>query len=265
MATIAQAIRSAQTNSDPQLRIPETTQPPPLPASMPDAGKKPACPLCNDLGQVREDVPFGHPKFGKLVRCQCRADEDSARLQALSGLSQAELAIRLDDIGTTGRPGTQAMLEACREFIARPAGILTLWGGVGNAKTMALQGIVNALQLRGAVYVTAFDLISYIRSAFNAAREIRDDDAYSRLCRFERVRVLAIDEFDKVRTTDWVLEQLTDLIDKRYRSGIAGEAGTVLAMNADPAGQPEWIYSRLVDGRNRIIRNADRDLRPYLD
>lgn len=237
---------------------------------MPRASTQPTAPAesclqCHDLGYVREDVPVGHPLFGKLVRCSCKAEEDVRRLQALSGLRRAELAIRLSNIDTSGRPGTQQMIEACRAFVSDPAGILTLWGSVGNAKTMCLQGVVNELQILGAVYVTAFDLLSHIRAAFNAQRQVQDDDAYARLCRFERVRVLAIDEFDKARITDWAMEQITDLIDKRYRGGIDRSLGTLLAMNADPALQPEWIASRLADGRNRIIHNADGDLRPILE
>lgn len=210
------------------------------------------------------DLPVGDPNFGKLQRCSCKAEEDVARLRALSGLHGTELGIRLSDIDVSAGLGAARMVAACREFIAYPVGILTLWGGVGNAKTMALQGVVNELQSVGAVYVTAFDLLSYIRSAFNAKREVLDDDAYSRLCRFERVRILAVDEFDKVRVTDWVAEQLTDLIDKRYRGGIYGEIGTLIAMNSSPEEQPDWIASRLKDGRNRIVHNADADLRPVL-
>ncbi len=173
--------------------------------------------------------------------------------------------MKLPDIAASTGPGTRRMVEACQAFVQNPLGILTLWGGVGNAKSTALQACVNELARLGAVYVTAFDLLSYIRAAFNADRKVQNDDAYSRLLRFERVRILAIDEFDKVRSTDWAAEQITDLIDKRYRAGIEGEAGTLIAMNGNPANLPEWIASRLADGRNRIIHNTDRDVRPFMD
>ncbi len=261
METLAQALPSSSRPS-PRPRRPISTAPP---GSMPVTAPAEQCPQCHDLGYVREDVPLGHPHFGKLLRCGCKAGEDARRLQALSGLIGAELVIRLKDLDTAGRPGTEQMLRACRAFIERPSGMVTLWGGVGNAKTMALQAVVNELQALGAVYVTAFDLLSYIRTAFSARQEVQDDDAYSRLLRFERVKILAIDELDKVRVTDWVTEQLTDLIDKRYRGGIDGSLGTLLAMNRDPADQPEWIASRLLDRRNRIVHNADSDLRPYLE
>ncbi len=158
------------------------------------------------------------------------------------------------------------MLKACRSFVEDPVGILTLWGGVGNGKTMCLQAVVNELIERGvmSIYITAFDLFSHIRDAFNARREVVSESAYNRLGRFERVRVLALDEMDKVRPTDWMQEQLTHLIDKRHRHGLDGKNGTLIAMNTDPALQSDWIASRLMDGRNRVVHNTDADLRPML-
>ena len=224
------------------------------------------CNVCGGVGWVRVEVPLGHPQFGKTVRCDCKVQEDSNRLQQLSGLTEGERRITLDGIETAGRTGTSKMVNACRTFVQQPTGILTLWGGVGNAKTMALQAVVNALVAKNvdAVYVTAFDLFSHIRAAMNEKREVMNQGVYERLVRFENVTVLAVDEFDKIRVTDWVMEQVTDLIDKRYRFGLDGSAGTVLAMNSDPAGQPEWIASRLLDGRNHVVYNPDRDIRPAL-
>jgi len=201
------------------------------------------------------------------VRCSCKAGEDAERLQRISGLNAEERKIKLADIEIASRPATVEMVKSCELFLKEPFGFLTLWGGPGNAKTMALQAVVNDLLncRRSAVYVTAFDLISFIRSAFDGQRNVMNDNAYERLLRFERVDVLAIDEFDKLRVTDWVMEQLTDLIDRRYRGGISGLSGTLIAMNSDPKEQNEWIASRLFDGRNRVIHNTDSDIRSKLE
>ncbi|MEP7135810.1 MAG: AAA family ATPase [Chloroflexota bacterium] len=143
---------------------------------------------------------------------------------------------------------------------------MTLWGGPGNAKTMALQAVVNHFVNNNtdAVYVTAFDLISYIRAAFQKTKgndlQVIDDSAYARLGKFEHVKLLAIDEFDKVRVTDWVQEQFTDLIDRRYRLAQDEQVGTMIAMNDDPRNLPAWIYSRLA--QNIIVHNGDSDMRP---
>jgi len=34
------------------------------------------CPICKGAGYVREDVPVGHPHFGRAIICDCRAVED---------------------------------------------------------------------------------------------------------------------------------------------------------------------------------------------
>jgi len=222
--------------------------------------------MCGDIGHYRLEVPYGDPRFGKLFRCPCKGQEDAERLQRLSGLTNTERLITLDQIETGDRPGTLAMVDQCREFIHHPYGMMTVWGGSGNAKTMALQAVVNHFINANteAVYVTAFDLISYIRSAFIKTDkndlQINDGSAYQRLIRFEHVRILAVDEFDKINVTAWVQEQLTDLIDRRYRLAQDEQAGTLIAMNDDPRNQPSWIYSRLA--QNTIIHNADSDMRP---
>jgi DNA replication protein DnaC len=217
------------------------------------------------MGWIRSDAPFGHPDFGKMVRCACQATHDAERLQRLSGLSDREQSIRLDDIDSTGGVGTQNMVAALRRFIQTPAGIVTIYGTPGNAKTTGLQAAVNELRLLGieAVYVTLFDLVSHIREAFNASdRTVKSESAYDRLCRWEAVRVLALDEFDKVKhQTDWVLDQITDLIDKRYRTGLDGTTGTLIAMNDHIADLPGWIASRLQDDLNQVVENLDPDMR----
>lgn len=226
------------------------------------------CNVCDDTGFYRYDVPLGDPRFGKLIRCGCKANEDAKRLQRLSGLTDFERSQTLDHIETEDRPGTMAMVMHCKRFIKFPNTMLTLWGGSGNAKSMALQSVVNHFvdDHVEAIYITAFDLISYIRAAFQKSSgndlTIKDDSAYQRLAQFERVRILAIDEFDKVRVTDWVQEQLTDLVDRRYRLAMDERAGTLIAMNDDPRNLPSWMYSRLA--QNVIVHNSDSDMRPQM-
>lgn len=214
---------------------------------------------CDGSGWYRLDVALGDPRFGKLQRCVCKQAEDAAKLQKLCGLTASERDYRLSRIlpdGDTGR-----MVQAASDFVQSPAGILTIWGTTGNAKTVVLMSVVNECVERGigAVYLTGFDLVGYIRDAFK-----EDESALARIRRFENVPVLCLDELDKVKWTEWVEEQITELIDRRYRLGLEGGYGTVIAMNKNPNELPTWIYSRLSDGRNKIIKNADEDMRPLM-
>jgi DNA replication protein DnaC len=233
------------------------------PRSVPNE-QPPVCETCAGDGFYRQDYPVGHPQYGKLTRCGCKAQDDAARLQRLSGLTDTERRLKLSDIKTDARPQTRDMVRRCFAFLECPYGFLTIHGTSGNAKTVALQACVNSMVGRSAeaVYITAFDLISHIRDAFTDSNEVKDDSAYSRIVRFGTVAFLAIDELDKVRNTPWVEEQITDLIDRRYRLGCDHQAGTMLAMNGDPRELPGWIYSRISQGE--IVRNDDPDLRPFL-
>ncbi len=225
-------------------------------------GADPNCPSCGGLGVYSLNVPLGDPRYGKLFDCECTAAFRAARLQQISGLNPDEQQITLNDVIESG-PGTAAMLTAARSFVAQPAGFLTLWGGPGNAKTLTLQGIVNECIQHNimAVYVTCLDLLDYLREAFNEKQDGRYESAWKRMERFTNIQVLCIDEVDKVKPSEWTIERETAIFDKRYRQGLACRAGTVLAMNANPDRLPDWIYSRLSDGRNRIIENRDPDMR----
>lgn len=184
----------------------------------------------------------------------------------MCGLNDSERSVRLDDIDTHDKPGTLEMIKAARRFIDSPGHIITLWGGPGNAKTAVLMGVVNELVQVGceSVYTTFADLESWVRDAFDEKRHDEFGSAKVRIERLANIHVLAIDEFDKVKVTPWLDELRFDLLDKRYRSSLDGRTGTLLAMNCRPSALPEWIFSRLSDGRNTMIENRDRDMRPLM-
>ena len=213
------------------------------------------CAKCSGSGVMIDPLGFGRP-------CpECEPRRKAARMQAISGLNADERAVRLSDINFTGG-GTDEMIVAARTFLVQPSGFLTLWGGPGNAKTMVMQAIVGECLARSmpAVYTTFYDLAGYVREAFRSDSE----SAWRRVQRFQSVRVLCIDEFDKLRETEWLRELETAIIDRRYRDGLAGLVGTVIAMNESPDALPQWISSRLRDGRNRIVHNADPDVREMM-
>lgn len=193
----------------------------------------------------------------------CSHRRMSERLQTFSGLTSQERRASLDHI--TCEPGTDTarMVDAARAFIAEPVGMLMIYGSCGNAKTVALQAVVNALLARNvpAIYLPFYDVLSYVKEAFkpNAI-----DSAWDRLGKLQRTRVLCIDEIDKVKQTEWVAELQTELFDLRYRRGLAGECGTVLAMNGDIEDLEPHLRSRVKDGRNVVIYNGDRDMRPLM-
>lgn len=243
----------------------------PFPIRQPDDR---GCAACDHTGWLSFDVPPGHPHFGRLVPCECRAAERAEFLPRVCGLNAVERLHSLDDLIVIS-PATRLMVEAARAFVDRPVGFLTLHGSHGNGKTSTLQGIVNALIARNvmAVYVTAYDLVEWVKQAFQ-----RDDDsAWSRILKFQSAPVVCIDEWDKARLTEYALELQTAIINRRDRDALAGISGTVLAMNDGRRrtdngawieygfdALPSAIRSRLLDGRYRVVQNNDPDRRPNM-
>jgi DNA replication protein DnaC len=201
-----------------------------------------------------------------LKPCSCNEEVRAIRqrkLQQITGMTEAELDLRLPDLHGRNED-TQAMKDAAAEIVEDPYGILTVWGGAGNGKTLALQAIVNELreryEMEGA-YVLFSDLIDWVRAGFDDESEETERQRYEFI---RSVPALAVDEVEKTRLTDYSDEFRFKFLDHRYRLATSGDAVTVLAMNCDPKELPYHIYSRLNDGRFQIVENQDSDVRPHL-
>lgn len=188
--------------------------------------------------------------------------------QRISALTQEEKTLRIPDIVTTNRPDTKKMMNAIQQFIKSPIGMLTIHGSNGSGKTAALIVAVNECLANDtpAIYIPAYDLLNWIQDAF---RKDSTTTALDRLNQLKGAPVLAIDEFQAVKQTDWRVEQLENLIDYRHRQGLDGKAGTLIAMNENPHKMgSSRIYSRLKHGGNApgnpIIENNDPDIRENL-
>ncbi len=209
----------------------------------------------------------------RLEPCHCNT---SARLEAearqreqiaKSGLLDSELQHTLDDILHRGE-GSARMITAVKDMAGdTPFGMLTLWGGSGNGKTLALQALTNEFIRKGhtARYRTLAQLLNELRGGYADGR-FEKDKRYEEfaLCRF-----LAVDEFDKPRMTEFAQEAVFELIDDRYRWGMqsgANQRFTAIAMNVPPDTLPTYLYSRLRWGIEaergfRIVHNTDDDCR----
>lgn len=220
------------------------------------------CVACQDTGWVDAPLPGGIQNQEHCPVCYERNEID--RLQALCGLTDRERLVNLSDIKyTRSDSDTARMVRAAADFIANPIGILTIVGTCGNAKTLTLQAVVNHFVRSNmlAIYTTFVDAVSYVREAFS---DESAGTAQSRVARLQNVTVLALDELDKVKPTDWVREVETQLLDRRYRDGLAGKCGTVIALNGSLDDLPSHLSSRLRDGRNVVVTNNDTDLRPLM-
>lgn len=254
------------------------------------------CQICNDTGlryaEPGEIISWRsfdgssttitvQPHQVKMFNITCEAclpkrnEAQRSHYQEISGMTEAEREHRLKNIITNAKtPGTAAMKQAAQELVDGKTFMLTIYGSNGNAKTLALMAIVNEMLDKGipAMYVTASDMLEWIRDAFNSDGSPKDGggSAFERLERLKGIMCLAVDELQAIKETAWTTEKLDNLVDARYRRAIAGDGYTVFAMNEHPEGLSSRIYSRLkdrrlrADGESPIIENLDPDLREHL-
>lgn len=209
------------------------------------------CQQCLDTGYLREDVPFGHPKFGVYEPCACRMEEVNARKAKRSRLTPEMQTFTLD--GFRAREGLLDVTPVLRDALDRASGWVTLSGPFGVGKTFLLAATVNEARLAGklAIYTTIADLLDDLRSSFDP----KSGENFGTIFHdFATADVLAIDEIEKFRATAWAEEKFFQLIEQRYRAW--ADCLTVLATNrrlnqeiVAETRYPGYLESRIKDGR----------------
>jgi len=204
-------------------RVPDVPgAPPPRPA---DQLGDPDCPHCHGVGYLRQDLPVGHPDFGKLEICTCRQPEVQARLRdQLFRLSRLEELRHLtfDTFAPQGRGGlgeresdsVQRAHDEARRYASERRGWLLLQGDFGCGKTHLAAAIANACVAQGipSLFLTVPDLLDALRFAYQDG-EISFED------RFEQIRrapMLILDDFGTQNATEWAREKLFQLLNQRY-------------------------------------------------
>jgi DNA replication protein DnaC len=211
-----------------------------------------ACPLCDGLGFVREEVPIDHPDFGKLFPCRCRlAEIEHRRLQRLRSLSNLEHLSRmtLDTFVPEGYglpPDKAANLhlayDTARQYAERPEGWLILFGGYGCGKTHLAAAIANRAIERGqaVLFVVVPDLLDHLRATFGPNSPVSYDE------RFDEVRsapLLILDDLGTQSSTAWAEEKLFQILNYRYTARLP----TVVTSNQRLEEIDLRIRSRMVD------------------
>lgn len=155
-----------------------------------------------------------------------------------------------------------AAYQAAADLLTQsgPAGLVTFHGQYGTGKTHMLQGVVNGFRLKEtlSVYRTMADLLADIRRRFGETSGI---DAEAVIDHYRHVKVLCIDEVDKVHLTSWAQETMFRFLDSRYQE--RDRLLTVLAMNTrleDLPSEPGYLHSRMEGGR--IVEVGGVDMRP---
>lgn len=230
---------------------PDVPQPDNGVAAQPDSTEY-LCPICGGTGYLRQDVPVGHPNFGKLAKCRCQLEDDETkRLDKLIKISNMKLMTRFnfeafvpEGIGLTEerRRNLRFAFQTAQEFADNPEGWLVLLGGYGCGKTHLAAAIANHAieQSRPALFVVVPDLLDHLRSTYSPYSTVTYDQ------RFEDIRtasLLVLDDLGAHSATPWAQEKLFQLFNYRYNAQLP----TVVTTNYELEEIDIRIRSRIID------------------
>ncbi len=220
------------------------------------------CPFCKGAGYTREDVPYGHPKFGKAQKCACKQAEERVRhreqLHLLSGMQH--LSQKTFDTFNRFVPGVQTPYRLAYLYAQQPAASwLLLVGPYGCGKTHLTAAIGNFLLQEGqnVLFVTVPDLLDHLRASYAPTSPVTYDQRFTLLGQAE---VLLLDDMGSQQTTNWAEEKLFQLINYRY----VRRMPTVITTNhVRLYGIHERILSRMRD--TGLVREVvfDEGVRDY--
>jgi DNA replication protein DnaC len=151
---------------------------------------------------------------------------------------------REDTLTDQERRNLRQAFEIALQFAAQPQGWLVFMGEHGCGKTFLAAAIANHRAAQGDVvmFVTAADLLDYLREAFNPTA----GTTFSQ--RFQEIRsapLLVIDELDITTASPWAVEKLRQIVNYRYRAQLPTVFTTTLELETlDPV-----LRSRLMDAR----------------
>lgn len=238
------------------------------------------CGKCHTQKQVRQRF-LGEMK---VLHCACKCSVERNKREAEEQRKRARMQY-LDGMRRTGFPdaemrkwtfqqddgGNSKIIEIARKYVenfnvmrSQGTGLL-LYGNVGCGKSFAAACIANALIDRGTpCMMTNFSrIINQLQESFDGRQKYIDN-----LSRFD---LLVIDDMAVERNSEYVWENIMNIVDSRYRSGLPLIVTTNLTIGelADPSDiRRQRVYSRLkemcvpieVTGADRRTRKMERNI-----
>jgi len=212
----------------------------------------PQCPFCHGVGFIRNDFPVGHPDFGKISICTCRAQELTENAQKkmhLQGNLEGYANKTFDTFNPEGygnipdnqRLSLKAAFKTSINYAKDLGGWLILEGENGTGKTHLAAAIANFVIARGipTIFLTVPDLLDWLRNSYGSSEANFE-------ARFEEIRnipLLIMDDFGSQNVTGWAQEKIFQIIDYRYIHKLP----LVITSNTSMDYLDERIRSRFLD------------------
>ncbi len=201
---------------------------------------------------MRQDLPVGHPDFGRLSICSCRHNEVSQqvhqRLFAHSNLAElTHLTFEnFERRGHIGIPTQQAAslenaFNQAQHYSQHLNGWLLLQGKFGCGKTHIAAAVANFTVSIGVptLFITVPDLLDTLRNTYQVP-DITFEEQFNEV---KRIPFLILDDFGTQNATPWAQEKLFQIINYRYINRLPLVVTTNLGLDQIE----ERISSRLQD------------------
>jgi len=207
--------------------------------------------ICDHLGVIRYQVPFGDPRFGKLFRCpnydtaiDTRRQEILRQIGHLDALRDKTFETFNTNVGmltTLENQSLQLAYQFAWQFAQNPEGWLLLEGTYGCGKTHLAAAVGNARVEKGdsVIFITTPDLLDHLRSAYGPSSEVGYDETFDRI---RTTGVLILDDLGVENPSPWAQEKLFQLLNFRYVEKLP----TVITTNVDVDRFDPRIRSRIL-------------------
>lgn len=222
---------------------------------------KPVCHICGGIGFVRKEYPVGHEMFGKVEPCECVKDSLYA---SISGLTPDEIS-NMTWNKILPRENVSKAVEAVNKTLTRGYGWVYIWGEVGLAKTVILKTAVAEACRAGryATYTNMSEVMENLREAYD--KDNPNYESAKRLENWSKINILSIDEFDRVKATEWVSEKQFRMMDTRYINATRKNTITLMAANVGPGAYDNYLSDRIEDGRFMVVELKGESLRSQME
>ena len=226
-----------------------------------------SCDTCAGVGWVTRRVPLGHPDFGQPIPCRCQGSrvDKNTRIEALERYSNLGPLRRCTFASSRAehfidaaadRAAFDSAYKAAQDYADEPDGWITFTGPSGTGKTWLAAAIANRqIELeRAALFVTAADLLDYLRGGFDADAEDSFIDLFSQV---REAQLLVLDDLPARPSSPWGHDRLLQLLAYRHASRLP----TVITVRGEFGHLEEFLRSRLetADGfaRTCFLKRAD--------
>ncbi len=182
------------------------------------------CTICQDIGWVSKQLPFGHPDFGAAFQCECQKTKtEETRLATLQNVSNLGPLTQLT-FETTHKDYFKDVaeqlifeqaLQKAHSYSIEPSGWIIFTGSHGSGKTHLAACIANTCITDEIMtyFIAVSELLDHLRSAFAPDNNSQYDALFEQI---KSVPMLILDDLSTASSTPWAQEKLLQILNHRF-------------------------------------------------